>query len=61
MAYKPQIGTLVQDLDTPALLIDLDALERNIQKMAAFFCTQSSRAAAAHQNPQMSPDRPAPA
>lgn len=37
MAYKPQIGTPVQDLDTPALLIDLDALERNIQKMAAFF------------------------
>ena len=37
MAYKPQIGTPLQDMDTPALLIDLDALERNIQKMAAFF------------------------
>jgi D-serine deaminase-like pyridoxal phosphate-dependent protein len=37
MAYKPQAGMPVQDLDTPALLLDLDALERNIQKMAAFF------------------------
>ncbi len=37
MAYKPQIGMPVQELDTPALLLDLDAFERNIQKMAAFF------------------------
>jgi len=42
MAYKPQIGTPVQELDTPALLIDLDALERNIQKMAAFFAHKAA-------------------
>ena len=27
--YRPQIGTSIRDLDTPCLLIDLDALERN--------------------------------
>jgi D-serine deaminase-like pyridoxal phosphate-dependent protein len=30
------------ELDTPALLLDLDALERNIQRMAAFFDTRPS-------------------
>jgi 3-hydroxy-D-aspartate aldolase len=29
-----EIGMTVHDVDTPALLIDLDALERNLQKMA---------------------------
>lgn len=31
-----QIGTRVEDVDTPCLLIDLDAYERNIQRMAGF-------------------------
>ncbi|MEE9241382.1 MAG: alanine racemase, partial [bacterium] len=28
------VGTPVRDLDTPALLIDLDAMERNLGRMA---------------------------
>jgi len=35
--YTPQIGATIQQLDTPALLLDLDAFERNVQRMAAFF------------------------
>jgi D-serine deaminase-like pyridoxal phosphate-dependent protein len=31
------IGREVAAVDTPALLIDLDALEHNLQTMAAFF------------------------
>ncbi|OGV69079.1 MAG: hypothetical protein A3K19_16765 [Lentisphaerae bacterium RIFOXYB12_FULL_65_16] len=30
----PPIGTRVEELDTPALLLDLDALERNLRRMA---------------------------
>lgn len=30
-------GTLKTDLDTPCYLIDLDVMERNIEKMAAYF------------------------
>ena len=30
-------GIKVEDIDTPALLLDLDVLERNIKKMADFF------------------------
>ena len=32
--YRPQIGTPIDDLDTPCLLVDLDALEHN-QKVVA--------------------------
>ena len=35
--YSGSIGLSRDAIDTPALLIDLDALERNIAKMAAFF------------------------
>lgn len=35
--YAPPIGATIQELDTPALLLDLDAFERNIQTMSAFF------------------------
>jgi len=31
-----EIGTAVEDIDTPALVVDLDALDRNIAKMAEF-------------------------
>jgi 3-hydroxy-D-aspartate aldolase len=31
-----QIGAPLADIDTPALIVDLDAFERNLQKMAAF-------------------------
>ena len=32
--YRPVPGTLVKDLDTPCLLIDLDALENNFKQVA---------------------------
>src|SRR6478736_1295972 len=31
-----EIGAAVEDIDTPALVVDLDALDRNIAKMAEF-------------------------
>jgi D-serine deaminase-like pyridoxal phosphate-dependent protein len=31
-----EIGAPVDDIDTPALVVDLDALDRNIAKMAEF-------------------------
>ena len=34
MAQIDAIGRSTEDLDTPALLVDLDVMERNIQKMA---------------------------
>ena len=36
-SYRPQKGTLVQDLDTPCLLIDMDALEHNFNLIAETF------------------------
>jgi len=27
--YRPAVGTPIEDLDTPCLLVDLDALEHN--------------------------------
>ncbi|MCL5027160.1 MAG: DSD1 family PLP-dependent enzyme, partial [Chloroflexi bacterium] len=35
--YEPLPGAAVADIDTPALLLDLGALEGNLDKMAAFF------------------------
>jgi D-serine deaminase-like pyridoxal phosphate-dependent protein len=37
MQRRPPIGIPVEQLDTPALLVQLEALERNNQKMADFF------------------------
>ena len=34
---RNKIGTPVEELDTPALLLDLAAFERNVARMAAFF------------------------
>ena len=31
----PSIGTHKQDIDTPALLVDLDIMDRNIAEMAS--------------------------
>lgn len=42
MIFGNIIGNHIDEIDTPALLIDLDALDRNISKMASFFA--SSRA-----------------
>jgi len=35
-APLPQVGDPVESIDTPALVIDLDAMERNLATMAAF-------------------------
>ncbi len=32
--YRPPIGTRIDDLDTPCLLLDLEALEHNFRRMA---------------------------
>jgi D-serine deaminase-like pyridoxal phosphate-dependent protein len=40
MVYRVEPGMAVAELDTPALLLDLDTLERNIQKMASFFAAR---------------------
>ena len=37
MSYQPEPGTHYLELDTPALLLDLDAFEYNVSKMAQFF------------------------
>jgi len=37
------IGTRIEDIDTPCLLIDLDAYERNIERMAGFIKSQGLR------------------
>ena len=36
-AQTDLIGQPVQELDTPALLVDLDVMEGNIRRMAAYF------------------------
>lgn len=35
--YHPKPGTPVSALDTPALLLDFEAFQRNVQRMAAYF------------------------
>ena len=35
--YRPMIGTPIQELDTPCLLVDLDALEHNFNVIAETF------------------------
>ena len=35
--YRPQIGTPIEELDTPCLLLDLDALENNFEVVARTF------------------------
>lgn len=37
MGYRVEIGMPIGELDTPALLVDLDVLTQNIHKMAQFF------------------------
>jgi D-threonine aldolase len=32
--YLPQVGTPLEELDTPSLILDLDAFERNLQRLA---------------------------
>lgn len=35
--YRPSIGTHIEDLDTPCLLVDLDAFEHNLELVAETF------------------------
>lgn len=35
--HEYEVGLHKKDLDTPALLVDMDAVERNVQKMAEYF------------------------
>lgn len=37
--HEYEIGLAKHEIDTPALLIDLDIMERNLQRMAAYFRT----------------------
>ena len=41
----------LREIDTPALLLDLDAMERNLTKMARFFSAGPTQAASALQEP----------
>ena len=46
MVWSPDpgaIGTRIEDLDTPSLLLDLDAVERNLDRMAALYAGSSVR------------------
>jgi len=40
MSYEARPGMRMEQLDTPALIVDLDILERNIAQMADFFAGQ---------------------
>ena len=57
--YRPLPGTPIEELDTPCLLVDLDAVEHNFSAVADMFRDSSAKDAAAHQEhqePQASAD-----
>ena len=41
--YRPLPGTPMEDLDTPCLVIDMDALEHNMDVVADFYSGRSSK------------------
>ncbi len=41
--YRPLPGTPLTDLDTPCLILDMDALDHNMDVMASFYAGQSSK------------------
>ena len=41
--YRPQPGTPVADLDTPCLILDMDALDHNMDVMADYYEGRSSK------------------
>jgi D-serine deaminase-like pyridoxal phosphate-dependent protein len=43
MTYEPKPGTPIVELDTPILLLDLDAFEANVQRMARFFADKPTK------------------
>ena len=42
-SYRPPVGTPVEDLDTPCLVLDLDALDHNMDVMADFYRDRPSK------------------
>ena len=41
--YRPLPGTPVEELDTPCLILDMDALDHNMDVMASYYAGQSSK------------------
>ena len=41
--YQP-LGTPLEQLDTPAMVVDLAVMERNIETLHSFFRTSSAKA-----------------
>ena len=41
--YRPLPGTPVEELDTPCLILDMDALDHNMDVMAGYYAGQSSK------------------
>jgi D-serine deaminase-like pyridoxal phosphate-dependent protein len=53
---EPKPGTSIRELDTPVLLLDLNAFRRNIQRMADFFADRPTALrphAKTHKSPQV--------
>ena len=42
-AYEPQPGTPVAELDTPCLILDMDALDHNMDVIADFYADRHSK------------------
>ena len=58
-ARAPQVGDPVESIDTPALVIDLDAMERNLARMADVRAQPRRAPAAAREDAQVRDDRAA--
>ncbi len=41
--YRPTVGTPIAELDTPCLILDMDALDNNMDVIAGFYAGQSSK------------------
>ena len=41
--YRPQPGTPLEDLDTPCLILDMDALDHNMGVMADYYSGRSAK------------------
>ena len=50
---RPRVGDAVDDIDTPALVVDLDAFERNLDLMAQRRARRRRRAASAREGAQV--------
>jgi len=41
--YRPRVGTSLAELDTPCLILDMDALDHNMDVMADFYRHRGSK------------------